>query len=1480
MSKISRIRILNLGYNHDTMKIDDEIFDFGGESTLISLRNGGGKSVLVQMIISQFVNKSFRDFGDRKFKSYFTTNRPTFIMTEWQLDNNIDRFLSGMMIRKNQKEDSDTEELEIYTFTGSYSQGCRYDMDNIPVIRYEGNRKVLKGFGECKSLFEDISKDKNGDFKLYDMSSRYARTQYYSTLRQYQINNKEWESIIRKVNQKESGLSELFSNSKDEKELVENWFLRPIEDKLNQDKNKIEEFRNLTLKFIEQYRKNQTSIERKSIIEKYFEDTKQLKQDIDKYVSVNEDRREQTAKMVGYVRKLNEAIEHLSYVLENKEESRMELENDIKHIIYQQISCMIYEYNDEKEAVVLERVEQEVEIIRLTKVIDKLSKQIEIYDCNKIFLELKDLMIEKAEVDEKINVLLESSKNNKEEIEKIGHDLYTYYIQQLNNNIRLCEKNKDELENTKKLQNQISDKRIECENNIRSTSVTIGKLENAVSYYDEIEDVFDKEFASDLKRNIIGLYEDGILDVKKKEMEEEKQEENNNLVKISKKKSELEFKSKTLVEEESKNSQNIIEIKNNINMSADKLTELEQQKEYRIKVIKYLGLKESDIDNTEIIIQSINRKIQELDTTKEAFITEQAQLKKQYFQLKEGKTIELSDNIRIFCKQNDINFIYGMEWLNKNGRTIKDNEKLVKNNPFIPYSIIMEKNTFENFRSIDEKLYTSFPIPIIIKDELEKSVDNTQNNITTYGNVHFFIMFNNHLLDKKELENILLELQNKINQLYKHIKDKNSDIAVFNKYKIDIDNQTFSTSLYEKISNSIKEYKDEINKIKERQHEIKSQKDIINEEYQENIKLIELSKDKIKQYDIRANEFEKLCKKYSSYEKDMTSLSRMKKELQDLEKEQKNVVNKLEEIADKLVSLNATNNKLEQITSKLNEKKEQYSIYSNISCNTNNDIFTSTTPEQLEAKFNALTKEVSDTMEELTVRQEKLSGKIQSKEKDLKKKNKNNISEDEYKNIVFSEEQYDELERQKDKTKLSLNEANEKNDKLAGRIAGLDKDIQYGLKELKEKTGYDEPIDRKVITDTDFNKRINLKKHEVDIIKKEIYEIENNKNELSAKLSGVTEYADVNVEVSSEKFIQILEDIPDLKNIDKEVLENYQKDIRRNLIQVKDKLSEYQNYISEEIRSIANNKDYEDDYFKKTFISLLNQTSNPDNLLEQYNTNKATYENRLEKLKIDLATIDNEQKNIEEMFLEYIESINTNIALIDKNSTINVRGRSIKMLRIQVPDWESEKEHYKIQLHEYFERIVKLGLDTIEANKNLEELLGSIISTKNLYNDVVGINNIKIKLYKIEAEREVPISWREVSANSGGEGFLSAFVILTCLLSYMRRDESDLFTTGEEGKVLIMDNPFAQTYSEHLLKPLMEMAKKTNTQLICLSGLGGASIYNCFDNIYVLKLIDSNIRNGVKRIESEHIKGDDVKRMVLTEFKTEQMNMFDMIEEI
>ena len=139
---------------------------------------------------------------------------------------------------------------------------------------------------------------------------------------------------------------------------------------------------------------------------------------------------------------------------------------------------------------------------------------------------------------------------------------------------------------------------------------------------------------------------------------------------------------------------------------------------------------------------------------------------------------------------------------------------------------------------------------------------------------------------------------------------------------------------------------------------------------------------------------------------------------------------------------------------------------------------------------------------------------------------------------------------------------------------------------------------------------------------------------------------------SPEEQEQIRQQIPDIEIVEAQEHTRYQKTVKRNLLTALSRLKDEQNRLAEEIRSIAAKDIYAEDYFKKTFDS-------PKNLAEQYAVNKASYESQLEKLKIDLASIDNEQKNIEEMFLEYVRSVNANIAMIDKNSTISVRGRNI-----------------------------------------------------------------------------------------------------------------------------------------------------------------------------------------------------------------------------
>ena len=246
VSKINAVRLINLNYNNNAIRISDETFQLHGESTLLSLRNGGGKSVLVQMMMAPFVHRRYQNAKDRPFSSYFTTNKPTFILVEWKLDQGAGYVLTGMMVRRSQEileermgEGHSQDELEIINFVSEYRTRCQQDIHHLPVVEKTKKDITLKGFAACKQLFETYKRERSVPFFYYDMNNPAQAKQYFNKLAEYQIYYKEWETIIKKVNLKESGLSDLFADCRDEKGLMEKWFLDAVDNKLNQDKNRI-----------------------------------------------------------------------------------------------------------------------------------------------------------------------------------------------------------------------------------------------------------------------------------------------------------------------------------------------------------------------------------------------------------------------------------------------------------------------------------------------------------------------------------------------------------------------------------------------------------------------------------------------------------------------------------------------------------------------------------------------------------------------------------------------------------------------------------------------------------------------------------------------------------------------------------------------------------------------------------------------------------------------------------------------------------------------------------------------------------------------------------------------------------------------------------------------------------------------------------------------------------------------------------------
>ena len=339
----------------------------------------------------------------------------------------------------------------------------------------------------------------------------------------------------------------------------------------------------------------------------------------------------------------------------------------------------------------------------------------------------------------------------------------------------------------------------------------------------------------------------------------------------------------------------------------------------------------------------------------------------------------------------------------------------------------------------------------------------------------------------------------------------------------------------------------------------------------------------------------------------------------------------------------------------------------------------------------------------------------------------------------------------------------------------------------------------------------------------------------------------------------------ELRDFKRILIRDY-NDINRSVQKCRENLAQILN-------KAARQEAFQDASYKTPLENMLKICDDADKVLQQLNVTIASYDSLMKQLEVDISMVESEKKNVTELLQDYIQNIHKNLARIGSNSTIKIREKSLKMLKITLPVWEDNEKLYNLRLSDFVDEITEEGIHLFENNENAQEYIGRKVTSKNLYDTVVGIGNVQIQLYKIEEQRERQISWNQVARNSGGEGFLSAFVILSSLLDYMRKDDSDIFMDMHEGKVLLMDNPFAQTNAEHLLKPLMNLAEKTNTQLICLTGLGGESIYNRFDNIYVLNLIEAHLRNGIQYLRPEHKKGEEVKveTILPTHIEVEEM---------
>lgn len=228
MATISKIRLANILYEGGLKRYNDETFVLDSNNTALILENGGGKTVLVQMIL-QAVLPRHNHSGRKIWETLQLSSGAAHIAVEWLLDERPRRYLLTA-VTLYMKAGSTASNL----YVTEYSPDEKGTIEDLPFsVKTEEGKERPASSGEINDYY---LKQKNEHFnsKTFDTIKSY---QDYLE-KNYQLSYKEWLSIS-KINSSEGGIEDFFDNCATTPQLVNNLLIPTIEEAIEGENTEV-----------------------------------------------------------------------------------------------------------------------------------------------------------------------------------------------------------------------------------------------------------------------------------------------------------------------------------------------------------------------------------------------------------------------------------------------------------------------------------------------------------------------------------------------------------------------------------------------------------------------------------------------------------------------------------------------------------------------------------------------------------------------------------------------------------------------------------------------------------------------------------------------------------------------------------------------------------------------------------------------------------------------------------------------------------------------------------------------------------------------------------------------------------------------------------------------------------------------------------------------------------------------------------------
>ena len=1427
MPSINRIRVNNVKYNFGTQMYDDFTMRLYGRDTLYDLANGGGKSVLMLLLMQCVIPNSTLDEKQPIEKLFRENCGNTTIhsLIEWKVDepdieDGYKYMTTGFCARKSRDRDqeaekSDVASIDYFNYCIFYREYNRNDIVNLPLIK----DKERISYQALKNYLQDLSrKDNNLRVFVFDRKGEYQRF-----ISNYGLHESQWE-IIRGINKTEGHVRTYFeSNYKTTRKVIEDLLIEEIIEKAyrvktNKDEGSRDSAADLLMSIKDQLK---NLAEKKKDIAVFDHETELISLLYDRIISFNDlyKEEEEISKKLGDIYVTGEAErknseEYLLSLKKNKEnaheyltEKRASLEN-------------LRTSRDKKkyETIVKELDELQSEAIRLKDLMEKKDRSLKEKKAAIYFL---DLLNDKAKYEKVVASTKAEHIENEEELLIVVGALYKIFKKEeedLIDKIKVLSENYDEI----------------C-SIIEKDSKVLEEARVGAAVADS-NILFLKEETERIKEDIRSLREgisevafdktENIIAAKTLKKDSLTSSVNNKVLSLEQVNKEIDLAKKSVAAENDKLF--------NLHREADvykERDEIYRSNEGKLKQIRNIYASHDPEGTDMYILSDLIREKTEKDIIRIAEIERELRKnKKRAEEIKHGRIIKMSSDVEkvidYITTRHGSTAMFGADYLA--ALTAERRQELLEADPELPYSVIAENfGELAEDPGLIEMTLNECPVIIYDKEKLGSTA------ISLNDAALLVKTPKNHFLDEKEQDRYFENVNNEIDNL------KNERLFLSDALKTEREDLLFvlRTGSKENVSaaDDLKRVTADIEKIVSGIEKIERNIENLKVKGTEIEEAISKDEERIHVLASDIEILEKILVLENSFNEKTKALDQAEASKVRCVKESALIQDRFEDELNKKDELNsALRERKEELKAKEDDWNSHYQPYYQQKNYPEDNrgkeeliyIFKSyindSDQQAMDEEKNAM---LLDTLESSIRRQET---RIKETGVDLASLMA------EYEAGTFVKPEEDELNHLKleiDKAKKQSDEAAADLSKKKDEAMKLSGSIDYAIQNISAAYGEFNFID---LSYDEYDMAIRSEEEELKKAKAMSKEAEEKLDNYKKQQDVMADlYRDVkrivernNIDTSYAVIIE--GDRESLRDHFEELLLSYdriEKAIERagsQMLKTKGQVTESLSMLGAFQLAASIRDDIETPKTYAEATVLLNNLDSMKDLI------------RLEKERVDSSLSDMERlkNNFVDQCIERCLDVKTELDKLPKLSQIVIGNESIQMIKLSIP--YIKDEFIRERMADYIDKIVETA-DKKENDAERIKFLQSELAIKKMFSVIVtDMNKIKLQLYKRERIKEQSryLKYEEAVGSTGqSQGIYIQFLV--SVINYI----SGMYAISDADKrtkTIFIDNPFGAAKDIYIWEPIFALLRTNHVQLIVPSRGATPEITGKFDVNYVL----------------------------------------------